>query len=89
MTNKELQTLLAGFPDDMTVKLMHTHEIIRVDQQRHKYHDPIEFTAENVLHTSETAYADPDAPEEEWDSEDGKVRLGDGQQYLLINPIII
>ena len=49
----------------------------------------IDLDEENILHTSETAYVDQHAPEDEHDCEDGKVMLGDGQQYLLFNPIIV
>lgn len=80
MTNKELQTLLVQYPDDMPIKLM-------IDSS-YKC-KPIDFTEENILHTSETAYIDFSADEELWDTEDGKVELGDGQQYILINPIIV
>lgn len=80
MTNKELQTLLAQYPDDMPVKLMPNATCYD--------HSIIDFSEENVLHTSETAFCDDEAPEDEWDTEDGKVELGDGPQYLLINPII-
>jgi len=80
MTNKELQTLLQGYPDDMPVKLLIDHEPGR--------NSLINFTDENLLHTSETAFADDSFPEDEWDCEDGKIVLGNGQQYLLINPIV-
>lgn len=91
MTNKELQTYLQQFSDDLPVKLLHTHETKPVGDgtPKQKHSDPIEFTDENVLHTSETAYVDPDAPEDEWDNEDGKIELGGGRQYLLINPVIL
>jgi hypothetical protein len=77
MTNIELQKYLKQFPDYLPIK-------IRVGGDHVK-----ELEEENLLHTSETAYADDTAPEDEWDSEDGKIMLGDGQQYLLFNPIII
>lgn len=50
---------------------------------------PQEFQTENILLTSETAHVNPDAPEDEWDCEDGRIHLGYGQQYILINPIIV
>lgn len=80
MTNKELQSYLKQFPEDMEVKIMPDHEKTDVI---------LPFELDNILHTSETAYVDTEAPESEWDVEDGKVELGDGMQYLLINPIII
>lgn len=49
----------------------------------------IDFTEENILFTSETAYVNPDAPENEHDCEDGKIELGDGQRFVLLNPIIV
>jgi hypothetical protein len=81
MKNSELQELLAQYPDDMPIKLLVDHCDVKAPL--------IEFTDENVLHTSETAYVDTDADLEDWDTEDGKIELGDGQQFLLINPMII
>lgn len=77
MTNIELQNYMKQFPNDLPIK-------IRIDGDSVKALDE-----ENILHTSETAYVDPNAPEDEWDCEDGKIMLGDGQQYLLFNPIIV
>jgi len=81
MKNLELQQILAQYPDDMPIKMLlnscdPTAEIV-------------DFDDENILHTSETAYCDDNAPEEEWDTEDGKVELGDGERFLLINPMIV
>lgn len=76
MTNKELQNYLSKFPDEMPIKLF-TDEVT------------FDLKEENILHTSETAYVNNEAPEDEWDSEDGKIELGNGSQYLLFNPIII
>lgn len=81
MTNKQLQDYLKQFADNMPIKLLH-------DVNNHKT-SVVSFDTENILLTSETAYVDGDAPEDEWNTEDGKVRLGDGQQYLLFNPIIL
>lgn len=81
MTNKELQQCLSQYPDDTPIRLM----------PRCSPSNPnlvIELTDENILHTSETAYAEDSAPEDEWDCEDGKLELGEGQQYLLFNPMI-
>jgi hypothetical protein len=80
MTNIELQKLLAKYPDDMPIKLLTSHE---------SNWPVIDFTDENILHTSETAYVDYGADESEWDTEDGKIELGSGPQLLLINPIIV
>ncbi len=83
MTNIQLQEILRQYPDDMDIRIMP------------KGHGSItewgikSFEDENILHTSESAYVDADAPEEEWDNESGKVMLGSGTQYLLINPIIM
>lgn len=84
MTNKELQNLLKDYPDDMPVRLLYDHTSYSKEKN-----NIIEFTEENVLRTSETVYVDDDAPEDEWDNEDGKIELGDGLQYLLFNPIIL
>lgn len=83
MSNKELQNLLKDFPDDMEVRLL--PKDFGATSDRHI----VPFSQENILHTSESAYINDEAPEEEWDSEDGKIELGDGKQYLLINPIIV
>lgn len=77
MTNKELQNYLAQFPDKMPVKIC-------VDQLP----DAIDFTTENIFLTTETAYIDADAPMDDWDHEEGKIELGDGQKLILINPLI-
>lgn len=77
MNIKELKEHLSQFPADTPIKLQSDTRSI------------IDFTPENILHTSETAYVDGGADEDEWDDEDGKIELGDGQQYLLFNPIIL
>jgi hypothetical protein len=78
MTNKELQELLAQHPDDIIIKLRKDDLGLHVD----------EIDKENILLTSETAHINLDAPEDEWDCEDGKIDLGAGRRFLLINPII-
>lgn len=80
MKNLELQKYLQTYPDDMPIKLLTDHE------HSTKAKD---FDYENVYRTADTAYVNDDAPYDEWDCEDGKVELGDGEQYLLINPIIV
>ncbi|MBO9151894.1 hypothetical protein ACFOTA_06725 [Chitinophaga sp. GCM10012297] len=77
MTRKQLQDYLEQFPEEMPIMVL-------IDN-----HSVDELTEEQILHTSDTAYVDVTAPEEEWDCEDGKIRLGDGSQYVLINAIII
>jgi hypothetical protein len=79
MKNKELQELLKGYAPDMEVKIFIDH----ADKNSIK-----DFDEENLLHTSNTAFVDDSAPMEEWDTEDGKINLGAGEKYLLINPII-
>lgn len=76
MTNKELQLLLSEHPDGMEVAL------------RVEGNTVMPMIPDHIHLTSETAYVDASAPEDEWDTEDGKIRLGDGMQYLLINPIV-
>jgi hypothetical protein len=79
MTNKQLQNFLGLYPDEMPVKLLIGSSA----------KDPIiDLDGENILHTSETAFVNTEAPEDEWDCEDGKIELGDGKQFLLFNPII-
>lgn len=79
MNNRELQDYLATYPGDLEVKLL-----INGSNET----PMISFTDENILHSSETAFVDDSFPEDEWDAEDGKINLGEGKQYLLINPII-
>ena len=81
MTNKQFQELLSKYPDDMPVRLQTNGPLPFATQE-------IDFSEENILLTSETAYADDEALEEGWDSVDGKIELGDGLQYLLLNPTI-
>jgi hypothetical protein len=81
MKNSELITFLSQFDGNMPIKIL----INSTDPKS----EVVDLDEENILHTSETAYCDDNAPEEEWDTEDGKVMLGDGQQYLLFNPIIV
>ena len=80
MTNKAFQDLLKQYPDDMPVKLLIDHKRVNAIT---------DMDEENLLLTSETVYITKDAPEDEWDTEDGKRELGNGQQFLLINPIIL
>jgi len=83
MTNKELQLYLAKYPDDMPLRW-------RCETTTESGHYEMEdFDEDKILHTSETAYVDIDAPEDEWDTEVGKIELGSGQQYLLFNPLIV
>lgn len=82
MKNSEFQKLLQQHPDDMPIKLMFNHNLSSENK-------PSDLHEENILLTSVTAYVDEDAPEDECDCEDGKIMLGDGERYLLINPIII
>lgn len=77
MTNKELQDYLKQFPDEMPVRRLTEDNLI------------VDMDTDFILHTSDTAFVDTDAPEDEWDDEDGKIELGDGEQYLLFNPIIV
>lgn len=77
MKNSELQALLASYPADMEIKYL-TDGI-----------DVVEYTGETLLVSSETAYVDDQADEDDWDTEDGKIELGDGKQYLLLNCIIV
>lgn len=76
MTNKEFQTLLSDYPDDMPIKLL-----VKAEPN----FPIIDFTEENIMHTSETAWF----KEAEEEDEQDEMGLGDGQQYLLLNPIIV
>lgn len=81
MKNLELQNYLKQFDDETPIK--------HLDQSHKILGDIRDFKFENILHTSETAYVDGGAPEDEWDCEEGKLCLGDGKQFLLLNPIIV
>ena len=81
MKNSELQKILAQYPGDMPIKIF-------VDHSRPK--EPLEdFDEDHFMLSAETAYANSDAPEEEWDTEQGKFELGDGEPFLLINPMLV
>lgn len=73
----ELKTLLSSYPADMEIKYL--------DQNTEVF----EYTGETLLISSETAYVDDEADEDDWDTEDGKIELGDGEKYLLLNAIIV
>lgn len=76
MKNSELQTLLASYPADMEVKYLT------------QYSEVLDYSGETLLISSETAYVDDEADEEDWDTEDGQIKLGDGKRYILLNCII-
>lgn len=80
MTNLELQNYLKNYEDELPIKILVDHTITSPIQ---------DMDEENILFTSETAHVNGDAREDEWDTEDGKIELGNGQKYLLINPIIV
>lgn len=84
MTNKELQEYLKQYSDDMPVKLLPCTTVIT----GRNVSEIIDLTDENILHTSDAAYVDESAPEEEWDTEDGKTVYA-GNRFLLFNPIIV
>lgn len=77
MKNSKLQELLKQYPDDLDIKLLSEKSEV------------VDYTGETLLLTSETAHVDDSADEEDWDTEDGKIVLGDGKQYLLLNCIIV
>lgn len=78
MTNKELQDLLKEYPDNIRVKQFIHGFSTGKDKER-------DFEKSDFSLHSNTAFADDMAPEEEWDLEDGKQILGDGEKYLLFN----
>lgn len=79
MTIEQLYQILDNYPDTTEIRLMvnQTNQVVQPLNDDH------------ILLTSETAFVNQDAPEDEWDTEDGKVELGGGKKYLLINPIIL
>jgi hypothetical protein len=83
MTNKELQEYLAEYPDNMTIKFIADPSFFIKNKRVY------DFNEDAIIVSSPTSFVDETAPEEEWDCEDGKIRLGDGEQYLLFNPIIL
>lgn len=79
MTNKELQQLLAQYPDDVTIRTLHTKSIVPVGIK--------DLSEENILLTSEEAFIDESADPQTWDCEDGKI-VHKGNKYLLLNALI-
>jgi hypothetical protein len=79
MTNKELQTLLSKYPDAIPVRLL---------PKNNPDDTVIDFTEENILKTTDRAWVNQNAPEDDWDTEDGKI-VYDGNPFILINPIIV
>lgn len=84
MNNIQLQEFLNRFPDNMPVKLLTNNDIPVMGI---KEPNIIDLTEENILKTSEGAWADDEAPADQWDCEHGKIRQK-GKKYLLFNPII-
>jgi hypothetical protein len=80
MKNKELQEFLKRWPDDVPVKLL--------PKTSGDSENIIDLTEENIMQTTDKAWVDSNAPEDEWDTEDGKI-VYDGSPYLLFNPIIV
>lgn len=78
MKNSEYQKLLSTYPPDIDIK-----HLVGPNNE------VVDYDGETLLLTSETAYVDADAPEEDHDTEDGKVMLGYGKKYLLLNAIIV
>lgn len=79
MKNKDLQKLLAQYPDNMPVRLL---------LNQNPYSEHVDLTEDHILRTSEGAYVDDEADPNTWDCEDGKIR-DKGKKYLLFNPIIV
>lgn len=88
MTNKELQELLKQYPDDMPVKLLPNNDLPQLSIDNKSVISIIDLTPDNILQTTDKAWVNEDAPEDEWDTEDGKI-VYDGKPYLLFNPIIV
>jgi len=84
MTNRQLQKLLQQFPHNMPLKLL-----LNSDTPISGYEKivPVDLEDDHILKTSEGAWVDDEAPTDEWDHEDGKIRHK-GRRYLLFNPII-
>lgn len=79
MTVKELMHTLRSMGEDEEVKIWIDHsnkESIVALQDEHLYY------------TSDGAYIDSCAPEDEWDAEEGKI-THKGTRFLLINPSIV
>lgn len=76
MTNIELQELLSKYPNDMPVKLF-------CDPMKNL--KVMDYQDDFLTIHSNTVYADDSVPEEEWDTEDGKHMLGDGEKFLVMN----
>ena len=87
MTVQELKALLSNFPDDMPVKLLPNNSLPMLSVDNKAVVSIVDLTADHFLQTTDKAYVDSDAPEDEWDCEDGKI-IYDGMPFLLVNPII-
>jgi hypothetical protein len=87
MTNKEFQAILALYPDDMPIKLLPNNTLPQLSFDNKSVSAIIDFTEENIMHTTDQAYVDSAADPETWDTEDGKIVYA-GNPFLLINPII-
>jgi len=81
MTNKELQEYLKKFPDDYQVKALTPYT--------HDTKVPKGITDENIIIRTDTVWINDEAPGDEWDTEDGKVELGDGERFLLLNAPVL
>lgn len=75
MTVAQLREFLNEFNNDTEIKLRVEGDII------------LSLDEETILYTSEGAHVNDSYPEDEWDSEDGKI-VHSGTRFLLINPII-
>lgn len=81
MNNKKLQDYLKQFPDEMEIKCLRN----MMSDDGSKYN----LTEENIIIYTDTAYIDSDAPEEEHDTEEGKLQLGTGERFLLFNTPVL
>ena len=73
MTIKELKTELDKYPEDMKVKIFRNFKL---------NHD---LTNSDFAVHSDTAYVKETRNKKLWNHPDGKVMLGDGEKFLLMN----
>lgn len=73
MTIAELIKELNQYPQELKVFCID-------DKKKH-----VEIDGENIVVYSDSAFIDSDVTEDEWDTEDGKLELGDGEKYLILN----
>jgi hypothetical protein len=77
MNVQQLIEILSKYPQDTPVRINSNYDPV------------VDLTPDHVVLTSTTAYANDEAPEEEWDCDSGKLELGDGERFIMLNAPIL